>query len=166
MHKWSNFKKTPTQMSGGKDGQTLFHSILTATTRILASKTAVNWHLKVKDIEYNVGLTKSYCITASMQKINLCTKWPRPVLTTFTQKSFKLLLVFLNLHQHAKNQFIPSIHSWDTANFRVPWPDWPHSFLTTPTQKIFDDQLLIYVNLYQHAKNQAISLICSGNMVD
>ena len=45
-------------MSGGKDGQTLFHRILPATARGLTSKTAVNWHLKVKDIEYNVGLTK------------------------------------------------------------------------------------------------------------
>ena len=67
---WSNFKKTPRQMSGGKDGQILFHRILPATARGLTSKTAVNWHLKVKDIEYNVGLTKSYCITVSMQKIS------------------------------------------------------------------------------------------------
>ena len=36
----------------------------------LKSKTAVNWHLKVEDIEYNVGLTKNYCITDSMQKIS------------------------------------------------------------------------------------------------
>ena len=57
-------------MSGGKDGQILFHRILPATTRGLTSKTAVNWHSKVKDIEYNVGLTKSYCITVSMQKIS------------------------------------------------------------------------------------------------
>ena len=57
-------------MSGGKDGQTLFHRILPATARGLTSKTAVNWHLKVKDIEYNVGLTKNYCITVSMQKIS------------------------------------------------------------------------------------------------
>ena len=57
-------------MSGGKDGQILFHRILPATARGLTSKTAVNWHLKVKDIEYNVGLTKSYCITVSMQKIS------------------------------------------------------------------------------------------------
>ena len=152
-------------MSGSKDGQTLFHWIITAKAMGLTSKTAVNWHLKVKDIEYNVGLTKSYCITASMQKINLCTKWPRQILTTFTQKSFKLLLVFLNLHQHAKNQFIPSTHSWDTVNFRVLWPGWPHPSLTTPFPKFFD-QLLIYVNLCQHVKNQAISLICSGDMVD
>ena len=37
-------------MSGGKDGQTLFHRILPVTARGLASKYAANWHLKVKDI--------------------------------------------------------------------------------------------------------------------
>ena len=57
-----------TQMLEGKGGQTLFHRILPATTMGLTSKTAVNSHLKVKDIEYNVGLTKSYFITISMQK--------------------------------------------------------------------------------------------------
>ena len=57
-------------MSGSKDGQTLFHWIITAKAMGLTSKTAVNWHLKVKDIEYNVGLTKNYCITVSMQKIS------------------------------------------------------------------------------------------------
>ena len=56
-------------MSGGKDRQTLFHSIIPATTIGLTSKTAENWHLKLKDMECNVGLTKSYCITVSMQKI-------------------------------------------------------------------------------------------------
>ena len=57
-------------MSGGKDGEILFHWILPATTRGLSNKTAVNWHLKVKDIEYNVGLTKNYCIIVTMQKIS------------------------------------------------------------------------------------------------
>ena len=57
-------------MSGGKDGQILFHRILPATARGLTSKTAVNWHLKVKDIEYNVGLTTNYCAIVSMQKIS------------------------------------------------------------------------------------------------
>ena len=55
-------------MSGSKDGQTLFHGILPATARGLARKTAINWHLKVKNIEYNVGLTNNYYITVSMQK--------------------------------------------------------------------------------------------------
>ena len=63
-------------MSGSKDGQTLFHGILPATARGLASKTAINWHLKVKDVEYNVGLIKYYCIAQSAckkpaQSINL-----------------------------------------------------------------------------------------------
>ena len=57
-------------MSGSKDGQTLFHWIITAKAMGLTSKTAVNWHLKVKDIEYNVDLTKNYCITISKQKIS------------------------------------------------------------------------------------------------
>ena len=40
--------------------------------------------------------------------------------------------------QHAKNQFIPFVHSSDRVNFRVPSHDWPHPFLTTPTNKIFN----------------------------
>ena len=46
----------------------ILYGTLTATARGLASKTAINWHLKVKDIVYNAGLTKNYCITISMQK--------------------------------------------------------------------------------------------------
>ena len=58
-------------MTEGTNGQTLFHRILLATAVGLTSTTAVDWHLKVKDIEYDVGLTKSCCITVSMQKISL-----------------------------------------------------------------------------------------------
>ena len=57
-------------MSGCKDGQTLFHRILPATAMGFTSKTSVNWHLKVKDIEYNDGLTKGYYIIVSTQKIS------------------------------------------------------------------------------------------------
>ena len=45
---------------------TLFHRAVLATAGDSTSTTAVDWHLKVKDIEYNVGLIKYYC----MQKIN------------------------------------------------------------------------------------------------
>ena len=38
-------------MSGGKDLQNLFHSILPATAMGLTSKTSAKWHLKVKGIE-------------------------------------------------------------------------------------------------------------------
>ena len=51
-------------------GQTLFHKILAAIAGGLTSTTAVEWNLRLKDIEYNVCLTKKYCITVSMQKIN------------------------------------------------------------------------------------------------
>ena len=72
-------------------------------------------------------------------------------------KSFNKLLVFLNLLQHAKNQFIPSVHICDKVNFRNPSAVWPHLFLTMPNQNI-SDQLLIFVNLYQHTKNQLLHL--------
>ena len=57
-------------MSGDKDEQTLYHRILPATNRGLTSKAAVNWHLKVKVIEYDVVLPRNYYITASLQKIS------------------------------------------------------------------------------------------------
>ena len=75
-----------------------------------------------------------------------------------TQKFFDQLLIFLNLYQHAKNQFIPSVHSSDTVNFKVPSHDWPHPFLTMPTPKTFK---LIFMKLYQHAKNKLIPLVNS-----
>ena len=65
----------------------------------------------------------------------------------------------------ACKNLVHSINSFLRYNFRVPWPVWPPTFLTTPLLKVFD-QLLIYVDLYQHVKNKAISLICSGDMVD
>ena len=64
----------------------------------------------------------------------------------------------MNLHQHAKNQFIPSVHSSDTVNFKVPSHDWPHPVLTMPTPKTFK---LIFMKLYQHAKNKLIPLLNS-----
>ena len=67
-------------MPGGKDGQTLSHRIFPATAMGLTSKTAVNCHLKFKDIEYNVGLTKSYCITVVMQKISFIHKLIQQIL--------------------------------------------------------------------------------------
>ena len=93
------------------------------------------------------------------------------IMPIFDQAQPKIIETTFSFPEFAPSckKFIPPIHSWDTANFRVLWPDWPHPFLTMPTQKKID-QLLIYVNFYQHAKNQIcsinISLICSGDMVD
>ena len=61
-------------MAGWKDGQAPFHRILPATAGHLTSTTAVDWHLKVQGVEYDVGLTKNYCITASMLEISLIHK--------------------------------------------------------------------------------------------
>ena len=158
-------------MSGGKDGQTLFHRILPATARGLTSTTAVDWHLKAKNKKCNVGLIKNYCITVKMQKSSSIHKLIQHILGYHE----------LNDHAHPQNievtfyfpEFAPSckksVHSIYSflryTNFIVPWADWPHPFLTMWNQNFFD-QLLIYVNLYLHAKNQAISLICFGDMVD
>ena len=46
-----------------QDGQTLFHRTLSATASDLISKTEINWHLKVKYIEYKVGLNQKLLIT-------------------------------------------------------------------------------------------------------
>ena len=154
-----------TQMSGSKDGQTLFHAILPATARGLAGKPAINWHLKVKNIEYNVGLTNNYCITVSMQKVSSIHKIIQEILGSHELNDYthfwpglpkkhwnNFLLSWICATK--QRMFISSIHSWDTANS-----------LAMRIQK-FSDQLLIHVNLYQHAKHQAISLICSGDLVD
>ena len=100
-------------------------------------------HYKVE--EQDISLTKNYCITMSIKKISSIHRfilkiqqilgsheldsnghfWPRPPKNHWI--NFKVLL---NLYQHGKNHFIPSVYSWDTVYFRVPSPDWPHPFLT------------------------------------
>ena len=72
------------------------------------------------------------------------------------KKFFDQLLIFVNLYQHAENQFILSVHSSDTANFEVPSHDWPHPFLAMPNPKTFK---LIFMKLYQHAWNKLIPLV-------
>ena len=61
------------------------------------------------------------------------TRLATPMITQKKFKIFDLLLIFVNLCQHAKNQFIPSVHPSDTVGFRVLSRDWPHPYLTIPT---------------------------------
>ena len=68
------------QISGGKDGQTLYHRVLPATAKWLTSTAAVDWHLKVKDKKRDVGLTKNYNITVSLQKISSIHKFIQQIL--------------------------------------------------------------------------------------
>ena len=44
------------------------HGTLLATASGLTSTTAEDCHLEVKDIEYDPGLIKNYCLTVSKQK--------------------------------------------------------------------------------------------------
>ena len=53
-----------------KNGQTLFHRTIPSSADGPTSTTAVNRHLKIKDLECDVDLTKNYCITVSMRKIS------------------------------------------------------------------------------------------------
>ena len=45
------FQETPAQTTGWKHGKTIFHRTLLTTAGGPTSKTAVDWHLKVKDIK-------------------------------------------------------------------------------------------------------------------
>ena len=65
------FQETPRQVAGQKHEQTLFHRNLSGYRWGLKTATAVDCHLKVKDIECDVILSKNYCITVSIQKISL-----------------------------------------------------------------------------------------------
>ena len=51
------------------DGQTLFHKTVSATPRGPTNTIAVDWHLKVRDTEYDVCLMKNYCITVTIKNI-------------------------------------------------------------------------------------------------
>ena len=84
--------------------------------------------------------------------------WSQAFLTMPSKKIFDQLLMFVNQYQHAKNQFIPSVHSSDKFNFKVPSHDWQHPVLTIPTSKTVQ---LILMKFDQHAKNKLIPLVNS-----
>ena len=78
-------------MGGGKDGQILFHRILPTIAGSLKSTTAEEWHLKVEHIEYDVSLTKNYCIKVCQNAKNQLNSFPHSA-------------YFNNLdHTHSKN---------------------------------------------------------------
>ena len=90
------------------------HRTFLATAGGPTSITTVDWHLNVKDIECNVGLTKNYCITVSMQKISSIHK---------LNLKIQWILWFhkLNSHVHFWTYFEhthPKIH-WN--NFQLSW---------------------------------------------
>ena len=95
-------------------------------------------------------------------------------MTVPTNKIFKHFLICMNLYHYGKDQLIPSIHYWDTVNFKVQrqWhvvnfrnqrTDCLHSFFTMPSQKIIN-KFSNFVNRYQHAKIETLSSLCSGEI--
>ena len=99
--------KTHRQMSGRKDGQTLFHGILPATPRGLTSTNSVDWHLKAKNKKCNVALIKNYCITVSMQKISSI------------HKLIQQILGYHKLNDHVHFWPDPPKNHWN--NFLLSW---------------------------------------------
>ena len=102
---------------------------------------------------------KNYCITSSIQKsaqfINSflqCNRFYGLIESTFSFPEFVTAW---------KTSLIPSVHFLD--NVRVPWPDWPHPFLTLLIPKIFN-HLLICAKFYRHAKNQSTPSIHSWDL--
>ena len=67
---WSSSKKTPQQPAGCKGRQTPFHRTFPATAKSPTSTTAINLHLKVKDIDFDGILTKCNVSQPACKKSN------------------------------------------------------------------------------------------------
>ena len=72
-------------------------------------------------------------------------------------KKFLISLNFCESVSRCKNQFISSVHSSHKVNFRVPWPEWPHPFMTMLSQKIFNHLL----SGFFPACKKSVNFICS-----
>ena len=80
---------------------------------------------------------------------------------TPTQKLQKQPWGSQNLNRHARYPFISSIHSWDTASFKVLWPEWRHPFWLTLWFCVKMPKMRLFTNLcwsYKWLKNPAIWL--------
>ena len=96
-------ENTQTDMSGGKDEQTLVGSFQLASGG-LASTTAVDWHLKVKNKKCDVGIIKNYCIKVSMQKISSIQKLNQQILGShehFDQAHPKIIEITFSVPEFA-----------------------------------------------------------------
>ena len=68
---WSNYMKITQKRAGWKDGQAWFHRTLLLTARGPTSTTAVDWHLKVRDIEDDVASSMFCSDLAQLSAYNL-----------------------------------------------------------------------------------------------
>ena len=79
-----------------------------------------------------------------------------------TPKIFNQLLICMNLYQHAKNQLDPSVHSYDTVNFRIQRPEWP----PYPTKKFLSTSNFCEFVSICHEYNQLNSYTHSLDTAD
>ena len=79
------------------------------------------------------------------------------------QPNFWLSWIFF---QYIKHQFNPLIPFWDTANFSIIRPEWPHPFLTMATPIFFNQPFNFHYSLSTCKKNQAFSSLCSWDIVN
>ena len=63
--------KQPTRQQDGRMDRPYFIGSFRLLPGVQQVQLQYNWHFKVKDIEYDVGLIKDYCLTVSMQKKQL-----------------------------------------------------------------------------------------------
>ena len=133
-------------ITSSKFKQIVYNTILTRST------TAVDpQHLKFK--EWDISLTKNYWIiikTKTITSIHIFI-FKTQVLGSHELKShchFSLNQLSVKIQSKMtestfslpafvvtrKKSAISSVQFWDKVNFRVPWPDRPHLFLTMPTQ--------------------------------
>ena len=123
-------EKKPDKWQKGRMDRSYFIRILPATTTRMAFRSrryrvqCLSNQKLLHHSQHAKNQLKSYTHPANFRVS--WSKWLNPFLTMPTQKSVKSVLSFLNLQQQTKNQFILSIHSWDTINFRITWPDWLH----------------------------------------
>ena len=117
---WYDFERslegiwhTELQNSSGKDPKAWLQRISNKynCSGPPALKSQKVWHKSNQQLLHHYQLSKSSSTHKLMQQIlgSHELKGDSHLLTMHTQKSLNQLLAFLNLYQHAKNQFIPSV---------------------------------------------------------
>ena len=71
-----------------------------------------------------INMQKVHLFIFQIQSILSPTTWlSMPILDHANPKSFKHLLIYMKLYQHAKTYLIWLVQSWNTVNFRLQRPD-------------------------------------------
>ena len=99
----------------------------------------LNFYQHAKIRLFQVFIFEIQSILESWDQTGQAHFWPCPPKNVLI--SFKLLRISISIQK----VFIPSAHSSDAVNFRVPTPEWPHQFLTKLTLQILPFNLHEFV---------------------